>query len=152
MVSKPRKTASTVNHIKHTKRVGVGKLLGEWYSLSLWQTLHESQSLQVRRNTECQLLRKYCTKRERHTFSLAIVWITSSGGVPNNSVMIENWFTSRNHKVRGFRSVSQTLKGKPSCGNDDSRSFPGNKGFPSNISAKMHPVLQMSTVQKKGRR
>lgn len=29
----------------------------------------------------------------RHTFSLAIVLITSSGGVPNNSVMMENWFT-----------------------------------------------------------
>lgn len=26
------------------------------------------------------------------------------------------------------------------------RSFPGNNGFPSNISAKMHPVLQMSTA------
>lgn len=28
------------------------------------------------------------------TFSLQIVEITSSGGVPNNSVMIENWWTS----------------------------------------------------------
>lgn len=27
------------------------------------------------------------------TFSLAMVWITSSGGVPSSSVMIENWLT-----------------------------------------------------------
>lgn len=30
----------------------------------------------------------------RLTFSLQMVWMTSSGGVPNNSVMMENWLTS----------------------------------------------------------
>jgi hypothetical protein len=33
-----------------------------------------------------------------------------------------------------------------------SRSLPGKSGLPSNISAKMHPVLQMSTAQVMGRR
>jgi hypothetical protein len=28
------------------------------------------------------------------TFSLAMVWMTSSGGVPSSSVMMENWLTS----------------------------------------------------------
>lgn len=31
---------------------------------------------------------------ETPTFSLQIVLMTSSGGVPSSSVMIENWFTS----------------------------------------------------------
>jgi hypothetical protein len=35
------------------------------------------------------------------TFSDAIVWITSSGGVPRSSVMIENWFTSARRAQRG---------------------------------------------------
>jgi hypothetical protein len=30
----------------------------------------------------------------RRTFSLQMVWMTSSGGVPSSSVMIENWLTS----------------------------------------------------------
>ncbi|KAJ1938896.1 hypothetical protein EC988_007455, partial [Linderina pennispora] len=58
-----------------------------------------------------------CTNRS--VFSLPMVWMTSSGGVPSSSVMIENWWTW---------------------------SLPGNSGVPSNISAKMHPVLQMSTA------
>lgn len=32
--------------------------------------------------------------KKQRTFSLQIVWMTSSGGVPSNSVMMENWFTS----------------------------------------------------------
>lgn len=58
-----------------------------------------------------------CTNRS--VFSLQIVLITSSGGVPRSSVMIENWFTW---------------------------SFPGNSGRPSSISEKMHPALHTSTA------
>jgi len=71
------------------------------------------------------------------TFSLAIVSMTSSGGVPNSSVIMENWLTSINkHRVRGESGVRcQYL-----------RSFPGNNGLPSSISANIQPVLQMSTA------
>ncbi|KAJ2412260.1 hypothetical protein GGF41_006170 [Coemansia sp. RSA 2531] len=58
-----------------------------------------------------------CTNRR--VFSLPIVWMTSSGGVPSSSVMIENWCTW---------------------------SLPGNSGVPSNISAKIQPALQISTA------
>ena len=58
-----------------------------------------------------------CTKRS--VFSLQIVLITSSGGVPRSSVMIENWFTW---------------------------SLPGNSGLPSSISEKMQPALHTSTA------
>jgi hypothetical protein len=32
-------------------------------------------------------------KEVKRTFSLQMVWMTSSGGVPRSSVMIENWLT-----------------------------------------------------------
>src|SRR5216684_3275520 len=72
------------------------------------------------------------------TFSLQMVSITSSGGVPSNSVIIENWFTST------FTNCQRL--GTKLGGGHDVRSFPGKRGFPSSISAKMHPVLQMSTA------
>jgi len=66
-----------------------------------------------------------------------MVSMTSSGGVPNNSVMIENWLTSdgRKHCNVAPREI-----------NGDVRSLPGKRGLPSSISAKMQPVLQISTA------
>lgn len=58
--------------------------------------------------------------------------------------MMENWLTSiRRLEERG----ESAPRLKPALRNDrDSRSFPGNSGRPSSISAKMQPALQMSTA------
>lgn len=53
----------------------MGKL---WTNLSVWRGVKK---------------REY-GGREGRTFSLAMVSMTSSGGVPRSSVIIENWFTS----------------------------------------------------------
>ena len=66
-----------------------------------------------------------------------MVSMTSSGGVPSNSVMIENWFTSAKFTLSPPLSKELALH---------SRSLPGKSGFPSSISANMQPVLQMSTA------
>ena len=45
------------------------------------------------------------------TFSLQIVWITSSGGVPKSSVIIENWFTSAQNQVNTRQTQQQSTHG-----------------------------------------
>lgn len=85
----------------------------------------------------------------RRVFSLAMVWITSSGGVPRSSVMIENWLTStwsagHPHATCPIGALRRPIR--KGTGRSDSRSLPGNRGLPSSISAKIHPVLQMSTA------
>jgi hypothetical protein len=72
-----------------------------------------------------------------------MVSMTSSGGVPSNSVMIENWLTSDLKIKSDMNGTLQCNKGEMK---NDVRSFPGNSGLPSNISANIHPVLQISTA------
>lgn len=88
-------------------------------------------------------------ERNARTFSLQMVWITSSGGVPSNSVMIENWFTSAGKISQvSFPPPDPAPHSRPPHRRrkKDSRSFPGKSGRPSSISAKMHPALQISTA------
>ena len=82
------------------------------------------------------------------TFSLAIVWMTSSGGVPKSSVMIENWWTSAGIQRIRVRSKDQMSVSSMTYEEaaTHSRSLPGKSGFPSSISAKMQPALRMSTA------
>lgn len=52
---------------------------------------------------------KNADKGAGRTFSLAIVSMTSSGGVPSSSVMILNWFTS-GKKIKDGRSCESSRK------------------------------------------
>lgn len=92
---------------EHTHGIRVGEPCGERDLLSLGKRLDEPQGL-----SEVNKMKRWVSGRssyysrdmihglaflwkgQRHTFSLPIVLITSSGGVPRSSVMIENWFTS----------------------------------------------------------
>lgn len=73
--------------------------------------------------------------------------MTSSGGVPSNSVIMENWLTSTRNEIPKMHVRRREVEAQ--CWDEGAlRSFPGKRGFPSSISAKMHPVLQISTVAK----
>jgi hypothetical protein len=80
-------------------------LLTEGNTLPFRQTLNETQGLH-------QVFSYLIGDRNQrsHTFSLAIVSMTSSGGVPSSSVMMENWFTSG---INELDLVSYRVKGKP---------------------------------------
>lgn len=71
-----------------TESIGIGEFSGEGDLFSLRQTLDESEGLFISTlaNNEYRIAGL--------TFSLAMVCMTSSGGVPSSSVMIENWLTS----------------------------------------------------------
>ena len=72
-------------------RVITPQLLAERLPLALRERLYEPQSLE--RYDQSAFLN---AGWRALTFSLQIVSMTSSGGVPSNSVMIENWLTSSN--------------------------------------------------------
>ena len=74
----------------HTKGIRVTELLVERNALSFWQRLNKTQGL-FASDFEIRLSGSFDRQR---TFSEQMVWMTSSGGVPSNSVMMENWLTS----------------------------------------------------------
>ena len=65
------------------------QLFAKWHPLAFRQALYEAKGL-----NPGQHMPKRKRKFAQRTFSLQMVSITSSGGVPSSSVIIENWFTS----------------------------------------------------------
>lgn len=80
-------------------RVGPSELLCERHRLAFRQRLDKAQSLRVpdaimSASQSCGTRGMSCGIGARGlTFSEQMVWMTSSGGVPRSSVMIENWLT-----------------------------------------------------------
>jgi hypothetical protein len=70
-------------------RARAGRRWGTWSGRGPFHALVETGRIG---GSACQL--GTVTLGKRHTFSEAMVWMTSAGGVPRSSVMMENWLTS----------------------------------------------------------
>lgn len=109
-----------------------------------WEATGRNGGSEVESQGQLGTVEKGVSRLQGLTFSLQMVWMTSSGGVPRSSVMMENWLTSICIKKGQLSLALQGRVSRDAAAN--SRSFPGNSGRPSSISAKMQPALQMSTA------
>lgn len=93
-------------------RRSLRELLRERDALALWQRLDEAERLTG--VEESKISRSSGRERpsEERTFSEQMVLMTSSGGVPISSVMIENWLTSTIACDQRYVGQSTNVKGK----------------------------------------